>query len=446
MSSWFYQRWEKYVAKVAFITDEGTWTYADLTALVQKYRQELSALALSGPQGFALIGDYSPAAAVWLMVLQEQGHWVVPLNQSATDHAEKLAQLPIHWVVRTTALQSILERYQPLPVSQTEAAETNHLKSGLVLFSSGTSGRPKIMVQELPKLLARYESRRENNLRILALLGFDHIGGLNTLWGALASGSTLVTLVKRDPGTVLNTLVKYQINVLPASPTFLNLLVVSGELKQQDLSALRLITYGTEPMPPSLLERLRGLLPQVRLVQTFGTTETGILQTESVSPDSTFLRFVDPAVEWKIIAGELWLRSQTQIKGYFRQDSAAFTDDGWFRTGDKVEQGPDGSLRILGREGESINVGGEKLMPLEVETILLEVPQVLDCRVYGAPNLLTGQTVVADIVAAAPFDPEALRAELRQCCRQRLPRYKVPTQINFVNSVSGNRFKKLRSL
>jgi acyl-CoA synthetase (AMP-forming)/AMP-acid ligase II len=197
-------------------------------------------------------------------------------------------------------------------------------------------------------------------------------------------------------------------------------------------------------MPPSLLERLRALLPHVRLVQTFGTTETGILQTESVSADSTFLRLVDPAVEWKVIDGELWLKSQTQIKGYFRQTSNAFTADGWFRTGDRVEQAADGSLRILGREGESINVGGEKLMPVEVETVLLENSQVVDCRVYGVPNLLTGQTVVADIVTSVTAAPELLRAQLRQLCRQRLPRYKVPTQINFVSTVSGARLKKTR--
>jgi len=443
MPAWYLQRWEKFATKVAFISEEATCTYADLLNFYQQAAATLAQLQLNEPQGFALMGDHGPVSTAWLFLLQEQGHWVVPLSTAAGDYAEKLTQVPVHWVIQTTATQASVVRVE-VAKHNVIATEVTALRHGLVLFSSGTSGRPKIMVQDLPNLLSRYESRRENHLRILVLLGFDHIGGLNTLWGALAAGSTLVVVAHRAPSTVLTALAKYQVNVLPASPTFLNLLVVAGEWSQYDLSALRLITYGTEPMPPSLLERLRALLPHVRLVQTFGTTETGILQTESVSADSTFLRLVDPAVEWKVIDGELWLKSQTQIKGYFRQTSNAFTADGWFRTGDRVEQAADGSLRILGREGESINVGGEKLMPVEVETVLLENSQVVDCRVYGVPNLLTGQTVVADIVTSATADPERLRAQLRQLCRQRLPRYKVPTQINFVSTVSGARLKKTR--
>ena len=89
----------------------------------------------------------------------------------------------------------------------------------------------------------------------------------------------------------------------------------------------------------------------------------------------------------------------TQIEGYLNAGNERFTADGWFRTGDRVEQGPDGTLRVLGRIGELINVGGEKLMPAEVESVVLSVPGVTDCRVRGEPNALTGQTVVVDVVA-----------------------------------------------
>ncbi|MFN5805993.1 MAG: AMP-binding enzyme, partial [Opitutia bacterium] len=166
---------------------------------------------------------------------------------------------------------------------------------------------------------------------------------------------------------------------------------------------------------------------------------------ESPSQDSTFIRFDDPALEWKVVEDELWLRSRTQIDGYLDADNSRFTPDGWFRTGDRVELGPEGTLRVLGRMGELINVGGEKLMPAEVESVVLGVAGVRDCRVRGEPHALTGQTVVVDVVASPKAEPEALRAALRTACRACLARHKVPTRVNFVTAVSGERLKKQRN-
>jgi acyl-coenzyme A synthetase/AMP-(fatty) acid ligase len=91
-----------------------------------------------------------------------------------------------------------------------------------------------------------------------------------------------------------------------------------------------------------------------------------------------------------------------------------------------------------------INVGGEKLMPAEVEAVVLGVAGVADCRVRGEPHPLTGQTVVVDVVTKEA-DQEALRSAIRSACRDRLARHKVPTRVTFVPSVSGERLKKLRS-
>ena len=91
-----------------------------------------------------------------------------------------------------------------------------------------------------------------------------------------------------------------------------------------------------------------------------------------------------------------------------------------------------------------INVGGEKLMPQEVEAVILTVPGVADCRVRGEPSALTGQTVVADIVPIADIDLESLRSAIRTACRANLARHKVPTKVGFVERVVGNRGKKER--
>ena len=436
-------RFTAYSAKPALAGAWGVVTYAELAGLVARARHEITQLKLDRPTAFGLIGEHGPAASAWLLALAEAGHFVAPLSGNAAEHPAKLALINAQWIVVAESLDWKLLPRVDEPSSHPLFRQLKEQgSSGLILFSSGTSGAPKAMVQDFGKLLATYESRRESDLAMLALLGFDHIGGINTLLNTLAAGSLLAVPASRSPADVAATIARHRVAILPASPTFLNLLLTAG--LTGELASLRVITYGTEPMPESLLARLKTAFPRVRFIQTFGTSETGITRTESPEPGSTFLRFEDPNLEWKVIDDELWLRSRTQIAGYLNASNERFTADGWFRTGDKVEQGPDGTLRILGRMGEMINVGGEKLMPAEVEAIVLGVAGVADCRVRGEPHPLTGQTVVVDVVSTQA-DQEALRSEIRTACRQRLARHKIPTRVTFVPSVSGERLKKLRS-
>jgi len=431
-------------AKPALVGAWGVTTYGELAALVDEANQALAGLRLPGPAAVAVVGGHGPAATAWLLALASAGHFAVPLSGNPAEHPARLAQVNAQWVVTAEGLAwNLLPRIDEASAHPLFAALRERQAAGLVLFSSGTSGIPKAMVQDLSALLTTYEERRPNSLPVLALLGFDHIGGLNTLFGCLAAGAPLVVPAANSPAAVAAAIARHRVAVLPASPTFLNLLLVSGEAAAHDLSSLRVITYGTEPMPESLLARLRAAFPRVRFIQTFGTSETGITRTESSEGGSTFLRFDDPRLEWKVVDDELWLRSRTQVAGYLNAGNERFTADGWFRTGDKVEQGPDGTLRILGRLGETINVGGEKLMPAEVESVVLGLPGVLDCRARGEANALTGQTVVVDVVAA-DTDQEVLRAAIRSACRARLARHKIPTRVNFVPSVSGERMKKKR--
>jgi acyl-coenzyme A synthetase/AMP-(fatty) acid ligase len=444
LNAWLQQRFVASGENPALIGAWGECSYGRLADLVDEAARALAGLRLPGPAAVAVVGGHGPAATAWLLALEAAGHFAVPLAGNPAEHPARLAQVNAQWVVTAEGfVWNLLPRIDEASAHPLFAALRDRHAAGLVLFSSGTSGAPKAMVQDLSALLATYAERRPNGLPVLAILGFDHIGGLNTLFGCLAAGAPLVVPAANSPAVVAAAIARHRVAVLPASPTFLNLLLVSGEAKAHDLSSLRVITYGTEPMPESLLARLKAAFPRARFIQTFGTSETGITRTESPEPGSTFLRFEDPNLEWKVIDDELWLRSRTQIAGYLNASNERFTADGWFRTGDKVEQGPNGTLRILGRMGEMINVGGEKLMPAEVESVVLGIPGVADCRVRGEPHPLTGQTVVVDIVADGA-DHEALRAAIRTACRERLARHKIPTRVTFVPSVSGERMKKTR--
>ena len=127
----------------------------------------------------------------------------------------------------------------------------------MILFSSGTTGALKAMIHDLDNLVDTYQGKRGKNMTFLIFLMFDHIGGLNTLLNCIAMGVTMVFPIKRDPDHVCELIEKYQVNVLPTSPTFLNLILIGESQNKYNLSSLRMITYGTEPMPESLLVKLK---------------------------------------------------------------------------------------------------------------------------------------------------------------------------------------------
>jgi acyl-CoA synthetase (AMP-forming)/AMP-acid ligase II len=223
-------------------------------------------------------------------------------------------------------------------------------------------------------------------------------------------------------------------------------MLLSEAYKRYDLSSLRMITYGTEPMPEHTLKRLHELLPDVALQQTYGLSELGILQSKSREPDSLWMKVGGEGFETRIVDGVLQIKARSSMLGYLNAPSP-FTEDGWFDTKDLVEVDGD-YIRILGRQTDIINVGGEKVYPVEVESVIQELDAVAEVTVYGEKNAITGNVVCADVTAAAPLDSsqeKELIALVRQHCRERLHRYKVPLRVNIVQEQQHTeRFKKSR--
>lgn len=393
-----------------------------------------------------LQGDFSLSGIALFLALYQNCN-VIALN-TATNEQEmenKVAVAQAQYLIDTETSQII--RY---PMSTQKSPLMESLKAyghaGLILFSSGTTSEPKAMLHDLSRLVDSYQNKRQRRLSFFLFLLFDHIGGINTLLNILSIGGVATIAKTKSPDIVASLIEKYRITVLPTSPTFLNLMLINNVFVHYDLGALRMITYGTEPMPESLLATLRAQLPHVKFLQTFGTSETGIMNTNSLSSDSLFMRFQEGDTEYRIVDGELWLRSNTQIMGYLNYSMESFTKDGWFKTGDLVEINADGYLKILGRSKEIINVGGEKVYPAEVESVLMQHPKVKDCKAYGERNGLTGQFVAAEVVLDADYGEasnDVLRA-IRQFSREHMDNYKVPIRLKIVESIRySSRYKKL---
>ncbi|MFG5088591.1 ANL family adenylate-forming protein [Campylobacter lari] len=319
-------------------------------------------------------------------------------------------------------------------------------KSGLILFSSGSTGKPKAIIHDLDKITSSYLNKKTKNINILLFLMFDHIGGLNTLFNCLSMNACGVAIKDRKNVEYLaENIEKYKISLLPASPSLLSLMLAFNVMNDYDFSSLRLITYGTEKMPETLLDKLKQEFPKVKFHQTFGTSEVGITQTKSYKD---FIKLEN--VEYKIIEGELYLKSNTQSLGYLNADNSVFTDDGYFASGDLVEvinENGEEYIKIVGRNKEIINVGGEKVLPQEVEGIIFQIPFIQDCLVYGQSNPLTGQSVCLKVVLTKEKNINSLelKKEIRLFCKDKLASYKIPTKVDIVESLEvSERFKKVR--
>ena len=325
------------------------------------------------------------------------------------------------------------------PLFKTLAKES---RPGLILFSSGSTGRAKAMVHDFDRLLKRYDSP-QSSARILSFLHLDHIGGLNTLFYGLAHGGTVISVRDRRPQSVCQAIERYRVEVLPTSPTFLNLLLVSGEHCRHDLSSLQLITYGTEVMPSSTLERIRSALPGVRLRQTYGLSELGILRCKGLEDGSLWVKVGGEGYETRIVDGVLWVRAHSALLGYLNAPDP-FLDDGWFNTGDRVEV--DGEyVRFLGRTSDLINVGGSKVYPAEVEGVLTAMSNIAEAAVYGEPNALMGNIVCARVRLIEPEDSRALLKRIQCHCLGKLESYKIPMKVEFTDeSLTTDRFKTVR--
>jgi acyl-CoA synthetase (AMP-forming)/AMP-acid ligase II len=221
------------------------------------------------------------------------------------------------------------------------------------------------------------------------------------------------------------------------------MLLIADAIGHHDLSSLEIVSYGTEPMPPSTLAAVREALPWVRLKQTYGLSELGILPTQSRDSGSVWLKLGSHGLEHRIVDGVLWIRSPSVMLGYLNAPSP-FDADGWFNTHDLVET--DGEyIRILGRKSELINVGGEKVHPTEIENVLLQLDNVKDVTVRGQRNPVTGEVVAAKITTLVSEDPGVFERRVRQFCQARLERYKNPAIIEVVaEDHHGARFKKSR--
>ena len=331
----------------------------------------------------------------------------------------------------------------------------------VILYTSGTSGRPKGAVHTHRNLTSVIEYHRMNDViarelgdpadpadrRYLLALPLFHIAGLHNLAvPRLATGAAVVMHQGAfDVDTVLRLIQKEKVTNWGAVPTMASRLITHGDLSKYDLSSLSGFSLASAPSSPAFKERLRKAFPVVQrvLADSYGLTESATAITVASPMDlaeapatvgrpiaTVRLEIRDPAGDAlpEGEEGEICARSPFNMLGYWNDPQAtsrAIREDRWLHTGDfGVIEG--GRLRVTGRRTDLILRGGENVYPAEIEEVLCEHPGVVECAATGIPHPDLGQEVAAVVVTRA--DHPVTEDELRAYAGQQLAYFKVPSR------------------
>jgi len=429
----------------AIVFDDRNYTYSWLLQNINIATENLISNSVPAGSVVAIEGDFSPISVAWLLTLIQNRCVIVPISKAVGEkRLEFLSTAEVEFIVKIDKQSIEIEKLNSKASHDIYRSLRANNLPGLVLFSSGSTGKSKAAVHDFSALLEKFKVLRQSK-RILAFLLFDHIGGINTLLYTLSNAGCLITIQDRSPDLVAKSIVQHKVQILPTSPTFLNLMLIKNIPDLYDLSCLELITYGTEVMPEATLKRITSSLPNIKFQQTYGLSEIGILRSKSQSNDSLWVKIGGEGYETRVINGLLEVKAKSAMLGYLNAPSP-FTNDGWFMTGDAVEVEGE-YFKILGRTSELINVGGEKVYPAEVESLLLDVEGVEDVAVTAEKNPILGNIVVAKVVLSTNETLSEFRARMRVFLSNKCEPFKIPQKIIIsTEELHGARFKKMRKM
>ena len=410
------------------------------------------------------VAIFAASSLDWVIAylgVQRVGACVVPMNP---DYHAAEAEHILHdsepaFVVADRPRAAIVEKLglRVVPMGELPRAAVPPMPSltqespAAILYTSGTTGRPKGAVLDHGNFLAQgrgaVEVWRWTSRDVLVhALPLFHLHGLGMgLHGTLLSGSS-ATLIPFTPAGVVAELTRTG-TMFFGVPSMYQRLCDWLEEHPTDLSHVRVFVCGSAPLPPALFERCARLLGEPP-VERYGITEGGIVVTNPYDgprqPGRVGYPF--PGVEVKLgELDEVLLKGGQVFKGYWRNPQAtaeSFTADGFFRTGDVGEIGEDGTLAIRGRIKELIITGGFNVYPREVELVLEEHPAVQEVAVAGVPSEKWGEEVTAFVVASgsAPLKEE----ELIAFAHERLAAYKCPKRVVAVDKLPRNAMGKVQ--
>ncbi|MTD43090.1 AMP-binding protein [Conexibacter sp. W3-3-2] len=431
-------------ADTAIIGPDGSIGYAELVARAERLA---AGLAARGVERFA-VACHDPLAVVALLAASSRigaEACVYPRALDDAGVAESAQRLGHDLVVvdapRDTGAATALV---PAELEQDGALPPQPQDAPVLILTTGTSGTPKGVRHEWRRLIAAVPRGADAiGRRWLLAYNLNQFAGFQVLLHAVVHRATLVVPRSSQARDALDALVAHEVSHVSATPTFWRLLAGQAEAADGPPPALAQITLGGEATPGPLIERLRAVFPDARITHVYAGTEFGsaiaITDGEPGLPASVLERGEDADVRFRVVDGELHVRSRHAMRGYH----GAAEHEGWIATGDLVEE-RDGRLHFVGRTVEIINVGGAKVHPLPIEELVSTVPGIAVAAVYGAPNAITGQIVAIDVVLEPGADEAVVKKAVYAACSV-LPAPGRPRRLRFVDALETRGDKIVRT-
>lgn len=487
LAEWLTRRAARVPRQPALTCDGITWTYAELIERIERMSAVLAGGGVTQGERVGYLGFNDPMLVVVMWAAARLGAICVPLNfrLSGPELAFVIDDAGIHTFVvgeeHIAVIDSVrgqlncarfIHRGTGAPgweSAQALMAELPHVVPpavavraddiAVIMYTSGTTGHPKgAMLTH-----GNFWANNLNETMLWDMVSTDvtlnfapmfHVGGL--LCGSMTTlfmGGHLVLQRGFDAAAVMKAVEQYRVTVSFGVPAMMLFISQHPDFVEADLSSLRLIAVGGAPMPEPLLRLYAAR--DVPVHQGYGMTETASMIT-FLSPDRatdklgssgtppllTEIKLIDPfgePITQPGITGEVCVRGANVMTGYWRRPeatAAAFTPDGWFRSGDVGYCDAEGFLFICDRLKDMVISGGENIYPAEVESVLYDHPDVAEVAVIGAPDERWGERVVA-VVAVRPGRTITLEG-LQAFAETRLARYKLPRELRLIDALPRN--------
>lgn len=470
-----------YPTQVAVIDSDRTLTWAELDAQIDAFACGLIQRGLhAGERVAGLLGNSADFVVAYFGILRA-GLVAVPLNPaytapeialliadsgarlllvdegtSATANAATASLAACEVIVLgSKPWLEILETGSQLVLAE-QVTPTNAL--ALLLFTAGTSGRPKGAMLTHGALRANVEMIRslqdppavQHSDVVLLVLPMFHVYGLNAALGLAASaGATCVVLDRFDPISSLEVITKHGVTTVAGAPGMYQAWCQVPAAREA-LAGVRLFTSGGSPLPPRVFEEFAATTGQ-EIFEGYGMTETApVVATTLVSgvPKPGSVGRPLPGVQVRLVhdegsdsgsdaeegdPGEMWVRGSSVFSGYWPDGVGGSDADGWFRSGDIAFFDADGDLHIVDRRREVILVSGFNVYPREIEVAIDSMDAVAEVAVIGVPDDATGEAVTA-LVVAVPGVALSV-GDVAAYCAERLARFKCPSVIRIVDAL-----------
>lgn len=462
---------------------DDTITFSEFDALTDQVAAGLLARGIRRGDRIGLLGLNTPQWLAAFFGAARIGAVVVPLNVRYRDRelSYMLGQSGARMVISVDAIPgfdfaAFFEEFRPQAPGVTdyvffgagfdELAATPADPSGpaaardavdpgdplMILYTSGTTGRPKGAVITHGSILASARAQADHFAMTgddvqLGHLPFNHVGGITcTIMAALVSGGAVALLPAFSPDGALRAIERHRVTFLGAVPTMYVLMLGRPDFADHDVSSVRLCMAGGSNVEPALAESIRGAFPGAPLYGLYGLSESSgacVLSPVDDDPEtvSRTLGAIIGDFEARVTGpdgaalpsgetGELQIRGGCVTAGYWdmpAETAEVFLPDGWLATGDMVEMEPDGHLVLRGRKKEMYIQGGFNVYPVEIENVLTAHPKVAMAAGIGVPDEVLGEIGRFYVVPRPDAEPPTA-GELTAYCRDHLADYKVPRQ------------------